>query len=205
MKNISLSPLAALIASWLIVTPQGFAQNLADSNPSEPARFTVAPHTSSRIAMKVLPKATCVLHPEGGSGNSHPLKLFSDDDGMIRFNVSPRVESDQVAAFAVDCTSDGQSQRFGLELRPNQSPSLDMPAPVAETRTPKASDFIRPALTQAEVLQLSDEELAKREYPRRPNREQAPDAFATWLKAVTQPARRINPRQVAHPELRAKQ
>jgi hypothetical protein len=83
MKNISFGPLAALIASLLIVTPQGSAQNLADSDPSEPARFTVAPHTSSRIAMKALPKATCVLHPEGGSGNSHPLKLFSDDDGMM--------------------------------------------------------------------------------------------------------------------------
>ena len=202
VKLISFGPFVALIGSLLIGSPQSFAEN-AESSPSEPLRLTVAPHTSSRIAMKTLPKAVCVLHVDGDLGNSHPLKLFSDDEGMIRFNVNPRAESDEVAAFAVDCTSDSESQRFGLELRPNHNPSLDMPAPAAEKRTPKASDFIRPALTQAEVLQLSDEELAKREYPRRPNREQAPAAFATWLKAVTQPARRINPRQAAHPELGA--
>ena len=202
VRLISFGPLVALIGSLLILSPQSFAEN-AESSPSEPLRLTVAPHTSSRIAMKALPKAVCVLHVDGDLGNSHPLKLFSDDEGMIRFNVNPRAESDEVAAFAVDCTSDSESQRFGLELRPNHSPSLDMPAPAADKRTPKASDFIRPALTQGEVLQLSDEELAKREYPRRPNREQAPAAFATWLKAVTQPARRINPRQAAHPELGA--
>lgn len=89
--------------------------------------------------------------------------------------------AEEVAAFAVDCSSDGQSRTFGLELRPNSTPSLEMPAPTAEKRTPKARDVIRPALTKEDVLQLSDE-LAKREYPVRPNPKQAPDAFADWLR-----------------------
>jgi hypothetical protein len=202
VKLLSYGPCVALIGSLLIGSPQGLAQN-AESSPSEPLRLTVAPHKSSRIAMKTLPKALCVLHVDGDSDTSNSLKLFSDDEGMIRFNVNPREKSDEVAAFAVDCTSDGQSRTFGLELRPSSTPRLDMPAPAAEKRTPKASDFIRPALTKAEALQLSNEELAKREYPVRPNPKQAPDAFAPWLQAVTQPARRVDARQVAHPELRA--
>jgi hypothetical protein len=202
VKLLSYGPCLALIGSLLIGSPQGRAQNI-ESNPSAPARFTVAPHTSSRIAMETLPRATCVLHPEGGSGNSRPLKLFSDDEGMIRFNVNPRMESDEVAAFAVDCASDSESRSFELQLRPSHNASLDMPAPTAEKRAPKASDFIRPALKQAEALQLSDAELVKREYPVRPNAAQAPEALASWLRVVTQPARRLNPRQVAHPELRA--
>jgi len=95
------------------------------------------------------------------------------DDGMIRFNVNPSEESEEVAAYAVDCASDDQSRTFGLELRPHHIPTLDMPAPAAEIRTPKASDVIRPALTEAEALQLSDEEVVRREYPVRPNPKEA--------------------------------
>jgi hypothetical protein len=96
--------------------------------------------------MKTLPKAICALHVAGDSDISRSFKLFSDDDGMIRFNVTPSEESDQVAAYAVDCTSDGLSRTFGLELRANSIPTSDMPAPAADIRTPKAGDVIRPAL-----------------------------------------------------------
>jgi hypothetical protein len=202
MKFISYGACVALIGSLPIWSPQSFAQN-AESSPSEPVRLTVIPHTSSRIAMNTLPKAVCVLHVDGDSDTSRSFKLFSDDDGMIRFNVNPSEEADEVAAFAVDCTSDGQSRTFGLELRSNSSPSLDMPAPTAEIRTPQASDVIRPALTKEEALQLSDNELVKREYPMRPDAQQAPGAFAAWLQAVIKPARRVDPRQVADPEARA--
>lgn len=153
--------------------------------------------------MKTLPKAACVLHANGNAESSRSLRLFSDDEGIIRFNASPRQESDEVAALAVDCTSDGQSRTFGLELRPNHIPSFDMPAPAAEKRKPQANDVIRPALANAEALQLSNEEIIKREYPMRPNPNESPDAFAAWLKVVSHPARRVNPRQVVHPEIRA--
>lgn len=196
MKLFSYGACAALIGSLLIGSPQSLAQN-AQSSPSGPLRLTVTPHASTRIAMKTLPKAVCLLHVDGDSDTSRSFKLFSDDDGMIRFNVNPRMQSDQVAAFAVDCTSEGQSGTFGLELRPHPIPSLDMPAPSAEMRAPKATDVIRPALTEDEILQLSDDELSKREYPMRPNPKQAPDAYANWLKAVTKPARRVDARQVA--------
>jgi len=118
---------------------------------------------------------------------------------MIRFNVNPSEESEEVAAYAVDCASDDQSRTFGLELRPHHIPTLDMPASAAEIRTPKASDVIRPALTKAEALQLSDEEVVTREYPLRPDPKKAPDAYAAWVQVVTKPARRLNPRQVAEP------
>ena len=202
VKLITYGPCAALIGSLLIGSPQGFAQN-AESSPNKPLRLTVAPKTSSRISMKTLPKALCLLHPEGDSAPSNPFKLFSDDEGMIRFNVNPSEESDQVAAYAVDCTADGQSSTFELQLRANAIPTSDMPAPVAEIHKPKASDVIRPALTKAEALQLSDEEVIKREYPVRPNRQQKPDAFSAWLQIVTKPARRVNSRQVADAGVRA--
>ena len=126
MKLLKCGPGAALIGSLQIGSPQGLAQN-AESSPSAPLRLTVAPRTSSRIALKTLPKAVCALHVDGDSDTSHSFKLFSDYEGMIRFNVNPSEEADEVAAFAVDCTSDGQSRTFGLELRPSPTPSLDSP------------------------------------------------------------------------------
>jgi hypothetical protein len=202
VKLITYGPCVALIGSLLIGSPQGLAQT-AESSPSEPLRLTVAPRTTSRIAMKTLPKAVCVLHVDGDTDTSHSFKLFSDDEGIIRFNVNPSEQSDEVADYAVGCTSEGQSGTFGLELRANTIPTSDMPAPTVEKRTPKASDVIRPALTKAEALELSDDEVVKREYPVRPNPKEALDEFAAWLQVVTQPARRVDPRQVADLEARA--
>jgi hypothetical protein len=198
LKLIYCGPWLALLGSLLSGLPQSLAQS-SESRLREPLRLTVAPHTSSRIAMKTLPTAVCALHVDGDSDISRSLKLFSDDDGMIRFNVNPSEESDQAAAYAVDCTSGGLSRTFGLELRANSIPTLDMPAPATEIRTPRASDVIRPALTKAEALQLSDEEVVTREYPLRPDPKKAPDAYAAWVQVVTKPARRLNPRQVAEP------
>ena len=135
MKCISFGPCVALIGSVLISVPQGFSQDAMSQ--SEPVRLTVAPKSSSRITMKTLPKATCVLHAEGDTAAEHSFKTFADDEGNIRFQVRPSAESDQTAHFAVDCTADGKSSTFALELRPNSVPTFDMPAPQAEVRTPQ--------------------------------------------------------------------
>ena len=60
---------------------------------------------------------------------------------------------------------------------------------------------MRPALSKADATRLSSDELAKRGYPIRPDAVQAPDAFATWLKAVTKPSRLVDARQVARTEI----
>jgi hypothetical protein len=199
MKYSKFGPLVSLIASFLVSVPGGFAQN---QTATEPARFTVAPTKSSLVTLKTLPKATCVLHAEGANDAEHSLKLFANDEGTVRFHVNPSGESDQAARFAVDCTAEGKSATFPLELRPNSAPTSDMPAPVVEAPQSRPGDIIRPALAKAEALRLSGDELAKRGYPIRPDQKQAPDAFATWLKAVTRPAKFIDSRLVARPDVR---
>jgi hypothetical protein len=201
-KLIPYGSAAALLGSLLIAPSLTHAQENASTN-NEPLRLTVAPHTSSRIAMKTLPKATCTLHADGDSASSRSLKLFADDEGMIRFNVNPSQESDEAAAFAVDCTSGSESRTFALQLRPHSVPTEDMPAPSAEKRAPQATDVIRPALTEERARQLTDDELIQGEYPARPNAQQAPAAYANWLRMVTRDARRVESRQTEHPELRA--
>jgi peptidase A4-like protein len=202
VKVIRYCVYAALIGPLLVGPTQSFAQ-VAESSQSEPLRLTVTPRQHSRIAMKTMPKAVCLLHAEGDNDPAHSFKVFSDDEGTIRFHVNPSEESEEVAAFAVDCTADGKSRTFTLQLRPQTTPSADMPAPAVETRQPQEGDLVRPALTYAEALQLSDEEVLRREYPVRPDPNKAPAAFANWLRLVGQPARRVDARQAAHTELRA--
>ena len=202
MKYSKSGPLVSLIASLLISVPGGFAQTQSTSQTAMPVRLTVAPTASSVITMKTLPKATCVLHAEGASDPEHSLKIFADDEGTVRFHVNPSAESDQAARFAVDCTAEGKSSTFPLELRPSFAPTAELPAPAAEVVQSRPEDVIRPALSKADALRLSEDELAKRGYPVRPDREQAPDAFATWLKAVTKPAKFVSSRQVGRPEVR---
>src|SRR5215831_14251446 len=95
VKFISYGASVALIGNLLIGSPQSLAQH-AESSLSQPLRLTVAPHTSSRIAMKTIPKALCMLHAGGDSDPSHSFKLISDDEGIIRFNVNPSEQPDEV-------------------------------------------------------------------------------------------------------------
>jgi hypothetical protein len=82
MKTMSFGVFVALSVSLLIGAPQGFPQQSGDSTSRGPVRFTVAPNTSSHIAMKTLPKATCVVHATSDSAAEHSIKAFADDETM---------------------------------------------------------------------------------------------------------------------------
>jgi hypothetical protein len=196
-----LSPLGAL--AQVVPSDQGNI-NLRDSNTAvrrataRPVRLTVAPNGQSPIAMATLPNAVCSLHLEGETTRS--IKLFADEEGIVRFHAGGSAEANLATQFVLDCAADGATQSFPLELRPNSVPTEDMPAPAQEVRKPRPGAFVQPALTGSEAASLSAEELATRGYPRRPDREDS-KARATWLKAVTQPMTFVPAKQVANPEI----
>lgn len=194
--------LGTLIATLAMSEALGFAQNKLPIQTEPPLRLTVTPKVSSPIVMKTLPQATCVLHAEGASDDEHRLKLFADDQGMVRFNVRPSAKSDNGARFDVDCAANGKITTFQLHLLSSFSPTADMPAPKPESPKLQPGASVRGALTQDEAFNLGSDELAKRGYPLRPDGNQAPEAFDAWLKAVTKPSRFVAPRLVARPEIR---
>ncbi len=197
--SVAFGFMAALIASFLISAPAGFAQNGLAIQTAAPVRITVAPKVSSPISMKTLRNATCVLRAEGAIDAEH--KLFADDEGMIRFYVRPPEESEGVAHFEVDCAANGKVTVFPLQLRSSSSPTAEMPAPRPDVRKKRPGSSVRAALTEDEALQLSTEELTMRGYPVRPDPKQAPDAFATWRKVVTKPSTFVPARLIANPEV----
>lgn len=202
-RNDGLKMLGALIASVLISAPTGFAQNGLSIQTARPIRLTVAPKASSAITMKTIPQATCVLHAEGATDAEHQLKLFADDEGIVRFHVRPSAETDKAAHFQVDCAADGKINTFPLHLRSSSLPTADMPPPPAEMEIKKVHPgaSVRAALTNDEALNLGSDELANRGYPLRPDQDKAPEAFGAWLKAVTKPARFVAPRLVPRLEV----
>jgi len=195
-----LSPLGALAQ---VASADKGTINDRDSNArvrretARPVRLTIPPKAATPIALATLPNATCSLHPEGDTTQS--VKLFADEEGTVRFHVSPSAESDMAVPMMVDCEADGVAQTFPLALRPNSTPTADMPAPAAEVRKPRPGAFVRPALTGDEAATLSDEELAARGYRRRPDPKDSPKAHAAWSKAVTQPMTFVPPTQAVNP------
>src|ERR1700734_3202704 len=104
VKVLSYVPALALLGSLALGAPPAVAQ-IADSDRSEPLRMTITPRSSSRIAMKTMPKAVCLVHEDGVSDAAHSFKLLSDDEGMIRFNIKPSDASEEPAVLAVDCAA----------------------------------------------------------------------------------------------------
>ncbi len=201
MRRRTLATLMVLIAALFMSALVGSAQNGISIQTAKPIRLTVAPGVSSPVAMKTLPEAACLLHTEGAADTERPLKLFADDEGIVRFDVNPAEEFDQIVRFQIDCVSDGKTIRFPLELRPRFSPTPDMPAPVADVATVRAGARVRPALTEDDALHLPSDELVRRGYPMRPDLTQEHKSFALWLKAVTQPSRFVSSRLVARSDV----
>ena len=52
----------------------------------EIVRYTVRPGFETQIVLNTIPGATCELRPEGTKDS---LNLFADQEGTIRFYVSP--------------------------------------------------------------------------------------------------------------------
>jgi hypothetical protein len=164
-------------------------------------RFTVRPRISTKVVIKTLPGAVCTLHKEDNTDSVKGLKLFADQDGIIRFHTRPYRESEVLRKMIIDCESNGSVTRYPLELSVSFKPTREMPAPPVESvKPPPEGTSILPALSKEDMLHLSDEELMNRHYPPRPNPEQAPGAFNRWCRAFSNPLTIIEPKTVSNPE-----
>lgn len=115
--------------------------------------------------MNVLPSAVCIIRPEHHQDFVHALKLSSNKDGVLSFFVRPKIESEVPEKTVVDCEAGGKTVRFPLELRVSSKPTIDMPAPIHEDSETTSPRKVLPALSEKEMLHLSNEDLIMRGYP----------------------------------------
>lgn len=103
----------------------------------------------------------------------------------------PGKESESILKFVIDCEVENDIIRYPLELRINDKATEDMPNPPLDNRR-TLPGFDRPGLSDEEILNLSNEELVKRGYPKRPASDNKQN-FNHWRKIVSKPARVIEP------------
>jgi hypothetical protein len=166
-----------------------------------PIRYTVMPGISSPIVLKTLPNAVCTLQREGESISDSSLKIYSDEDGIVSFYVSPDIESNDIAKVVLRCEVQEKVLYYPIELRSSFEPTNEMPSPSNEDPKPlqkKDNEYTRPALSEEEILNLSDEELLKRNYPPRPDSKESPEAFYNWRKIVSVPTNEVKPNVVTN-------
>jgi hypothetical protein len=162
---------------------------------AEKVRYTIPPDMTSPIMLSTIPDAVCRLQRENQP--DPVLTLYADSDGLICFYVLPT--SDKPLKITADCQTGDKSEQYPVELHPGQ-PTEDKPAPPIYEPKLRTGDSVRPALTEQEMLRLSDAALSKRGYPLRPTGPH-PVIFNNWRKQVSKQVTVFHHHRISHGEL----
>ena len=164
--------------------------------------YTIQPRIHQPIHIKALPNSVCYIAAEGEADIRRSLRVFSGPDGEVRFHVHSSNESEELAKLVVTSTAHGNTVHYQVNLRTSHTPTNEMPLPPAyRSRMMNMGDRRRPALSFEEALRLTPEESVARGYPLRPNPEDAPKAFDSWLRSVSMPMTIIEPHLVTNPNM----
>ena len=178
------------------------ATKSAASDTTRASAYTIRPRLHAPIRLSGLPNAACTIAPEGEGDPRHALKAFSGPDGEIRFSVHFAAETDDIARLVVTSKAGRKTTRQQLHLRSGHEATEAMPFP--PQRRAQMLDLganVRPALSYEEALRISDEQAIKRGYPLRPNPDETPQAFDSWLRSVSTPMRLIEPHLITNPDI----
>jgi hypothetical protein len=198
---------ATVSALTLLLTSPCFTANavaqmrsVAAPEMAPTTRIDLRPGAETATIVKAAPNAVCILHPQGVTDAAHVMNLFVDSEGQVRFHVTARQESEQAVEMQLDCgSSDGKMTTYPLELNASES-ALELLSSRQAATLPKGA-AMRPGLSEADVNTLSDEELALRKYPPRPDVAASPQAYATWLRIVSQPVTLVPAGAVTRPDI----
>jgi hypothetical protein len=156
-------------------------------DPTAPVRYTVTPRVFSEVNLRTRPRAVCTIDLDGSRDPNAALRIHADATGMVRFNVRPSGESEELLKLSIECELDGKVTHYPLDLRASFEPTRELPAPPAYESEVTAEGWHRPALTAREMIDLPGDVLLERGYPLRPDRHQAPLAYRTWCRMAAAP------------------
>ncbi len=138
------------------------------------------PGGSSTASIRTLPNAVCKLRPAGVPADSQKqLRLFSDDDGIVRVHMQHVDRSVLSGDLLLDCVDDA-----GTRLEHTIAVSIRDDA--ASQAPAHYSSFGKPLLPILDVdpMSLSAEEIHARHYPPRPNPITNQAEYSRWLDLV---------------------
>ena len=163
-------------------------------------RFTVPPRVETPIEIKSVAGALCTIRSV--DGNKGLVTAVADGSGIARIYVDGPKGSSRIIHLAVDCKTPGHADSYQIDLRANEAPTQQMPAP-ARTKFEVPKDArVRPPLSATEASNLSDDEILRRGYPLRPDRRKSPATYAAWLRIVSRQTVILPPDETPNPFMR---
>ena len=184
---------------FLTFTSAGLLAQADNHDAAEPAAVverTVRPGVETPLVIQTFPKAVCSLYGGKTDKSQKPLRLDADDAGMIRVHARPGNHSGPAEVHLECRAEDGSVKKYLVHVTASETASNSLDASQPEMRV---QGELRPAFAN-EALSLSNEELQRRGYPPRPDREKTPALYAYWLKIVSHSFTAVNPRLVARPD-----
>jgi hypothetical protein len=167
----------------------------AASSPALRVTHVLPRGGESTASLYTLPNATCTLSPSPSSSPAvAPLRLFSDDDGVVRVHLRHLDLAVEKGELVLACTDDagrGLTQTIDVHI----GDAAEGVAPEPHHRVGKPT---LPVL-EGDPAALSDAELFVRGYPPRPDAARAPAQYAKWLDLVTSGPTLIAPHTVVDP------
>lgn len=158
---------------------------------------SLLPEVETLIAIQTTPYAVCYLTHK--DARDHRLQLDADASGVVRFHARAS-ECSQSIELQLECEcADGQKTMHVIELHADARPSRPEGAVVTDSGVVHGT--VVPPL-EGDPLALTNPELIARGYPPRPDPCLAPARYARWLRRVSRPFTRVEPRMVPHPGVR---
>jgi hypothetical protein len=147
------------------------------------------PGSASSASLKTLPNATCEVYPaERPADVGDRLRVFSDDDGVVRFHLNHLDPSVRAGDLKVDCTDDsGATSSQTLSVVIDEAAKPQTPEAYHKTGKPTLAKLDVPAAS------LSDEDVHARHYPPRPDAAKDPAGFELWSQVVQSGATVVSP------------
>lgn len=159
-------------------------------------RRTILPGAETLVVIQTLPHAACVLrHNEV---KDRHMRLDADEAGNVRFHVRAQ-EGPHSITFNLECAGENDAKIIHtLEIHgdPHHNPR-GITEGEATSPSPRS---VHPPL-EGDPLAPSNQELLSRGYPPRPDPAVSPARYAQWLRKVSQPFTRVNPKKEPHPEV----
>ena len=188
-KTHALNILAGLAASAALSTGALPAQAHSLSLAAGSDTHLVSAAAQSPVYFRAYPDARCLV----GNG-ARALTVFANDDGFAHFNFQLGRGAAPSIRLLAACNAGNQHVTIPLALRA-------VPGPVSVARPPAVIDRAANAPREFNPVTASDAELARYDYPPRPDRITSPDAYADWLNNVSVPTVAIKPTEVLRPDV----
>jgi peptidase A4-like protein len=166
-------------------------------------RYTIRPEYDTEILVHTASGAVCTLQIEGRKTKDNELVVFADTEGWVSIHVRPTGNPDDINSLILEYTAGGNTVKKVIELRTHTNATDEFPFPPHDIgESVIKGSLILPALTDGEIVKLTNEELLARGYPMRPNPKEVTDAYEIWKEIVSAPITVVPPHTVAHPYLR---